>query len=590
MSLKTTVFIFLLSFTGISILQAQEPKTPFEKGDQNTSATYEEAMAWWQSFAESSAKVSIKTYKDGSDIGQPMHTVILSHDGMFHPKQVQQKGKSVVFILNGIHPGESCGVDASMMLARDLINDKMLEPLLNHIVLVIVPMYNIGGSLNRSCCTRANQDGPSMQGFRGNARNLDLNRDFFKMDSKNAHTFAQIFNEWQPDLFMDTHTTNGADYPATITWIPTHKDKIYGEIGQYMTETMGPSLQDFMDRTDYVLGPYVQGMKWHNPPDSGLVSFLESPRYSTGYAALYNTLGITVEAHMLKPFKDRVYGTYHFLISVLKTMNRDRVLISRMREAAQKDLEKKEEFAINWELDTEHPGSIKFRGYNASYKNSPVTGMRQVYYDRANSYEKDIPYYDTYKPSVTVKKPIAYVIPQAWWEVADRLKTAGVNLERLSEDVELDVEMYYIEGFETAEAYEGHYFHSDTKVRKENQKLQFYKGDYVVYPEGVHANLIVHGLEPEAADSWFNWNFFEEILMRKEYFSAYVFDKTAEKLIADHPEWKEELEKAKAEDENLRNSHWMQLDFIYRKSEWYEKTHRRYPVARVVEKQKLPTK
>ena len=67
-------------------------------------------------------------------------------------------------------------------------------------------------ALNRNSTTRTNQNGPESYGFRGNARNYDLNRDFIKSDTKNAKTFAQIFHLVQPDVFIDNHVSNGADY------------------------------------------------------------------------------------------------------------------------------------------------------------------------------------------------------------------------------------------------------------------------------------------------------------------------------------------------------------------------------------------
>lgn len=580
---------WLLCMLPVALFAQSGPQTPFEKGNGNQTATYEEAIAFYQGLADASAKVELQTFENGTDIGLPMHLVVVSGDGMFHPKQVRAKGRQILLVLNGIHPGESCGIDASMQLARDLVYEPSLAPLLEHFTVLFIPVYNVGGSLNRSCCSRANQVGPEMHGFRGNARNLDLNRDFIKQDSRNARTFAKIFADWMPDLFLDTHTTDGADYPYVMTWIPTHKDKLNPELAQYMQTTLASDLTKSMDEAGLPLGPYVDMLKWSNPPDSGLSAFMDSPRYSSGYASLYQTLAITMEAHMLKPYDQRVKATYAFMLNFLKIINRDRKIVQRIQDAARKAAPAQTEYVVRWKMDMEHPSTLKFRGYQASYRQSSVTGMPVLSYDRGNSYEKDIPYYQTYLPDVTVTKPEAYILPQAWSEVVDRMKNAGVEVKTLKQDVEVEVGAYYIADYETnASAYEGHYNHYRTEVRKENQKIQYRAGDFVIFTNQASNRYIVETMEPQATDSWFNWNYFDGILMRKEWFSPYLFDATAEKLLAEHPEWKAELEKAKAESEEMRNSDYMQYDFIYRKTQGFEKTFMRYPVGRLESKVSLP--
>ena len=86
-----------------------------------------------------------------------------------------------------------------------------------------IPVYNVDGALSRQDTSRVNQNGPEAFGFRGNARHLDLNRDFIKADSLNARTFAQVFTRWDPDVMVDTHTSNGADYQHVVTLIATQQ-------------------------------------------------------------------------------------------------------------------------------------------------------------------------------------------------------------------------------------------------------------------------------------------------------------------------------------------------------------------------------
>ncbi|MEM6267926.1 MAG: M14 family zinc carboxypeptidase [Bacteroidota bacterium] len=576
----------LFWFLGLSLGWAQT--TPHEKNGANYSATYTEAIAFYEELANGSPLVEVKTYADGTDAGLPLHLVVITNNPVKHPVPLRQADRRFVLILNGIHPGEPCGVDASMALARDLATQPAYKSMLEHLVVCIVPVYNVGGALNRNSTSRANQNGPDGYGFRGNARLLDLNRDFIKADSRNAQTFNRIFTEWRPDVFIDTHTSNGADYQYTMTYIPTQKDKVHPAVAEYMNTVLNPQLEAKL-KENYPMCPYVQTMGWQTPPDSGISAFLETPRYSTGYAALYNTIGYTTESHMLKPFADRVGGTYTFMLELLKYVNRDRTTIGRMRRDADASVQKQEEFTLRWALDPTVSHPINFRGYTATTITSQVTGQDRLTYDQNQPWTREIPYYDTYKPVIKVKKPYAYIVPQAWREAVERLEWNGVALKRLGEDVKVPVEVSYLDKFQPSpRPYEGHYPISGIELRRETQVLQFRAGDYVVFTDQVANRYIVETLEPEAHDSYLHWNFFDEIFQRKEYFSPYIFEETAQKMLETDPALKQKLQEKIQSDSSFVNNDWAQLDFIYRNSPHYEPSHLRYPVVRINEKQKLP--
>ncbi|WP_448636667.1 M14 family zinc carboxypeptidase [Pedobacter panaciterrae] len=203
-----------------------------------------------------------------TDFGKPLHLLVLSKDKIFDPIAIRKSNKRILLINNGIHPGEPEGIDASMMLARDLLKGDLLP---KDVVICIIPVYNIDGSFNRTGTSRANQNGPVAYGFRGNSKNYDLNRDFIKTDSKNSHSFQEIFNIWQPEIFVDTHTSNGADYQYVMTLIPTHKDKLNPILSGYMTKTMLPSLYEGMKKAGYEMIPYVNSVE--ETPDAGITGF-----------------------------------------------------------------------------------------------------------------------------------------------------------------------------------------------------------------------------------------------------------------------------------------------------------------------------
>ena len=287
--------------------QEADYPTPFENGNGNQTATYGEVLDFYMELAREFPEVNIQTLGE-TDSGHPLHLVTFNPEGIFNFQRLGSD-KTVLLVLNGIHPGESDGIDASMLLVRNLATKALKAP--EDLVLAVIPVYNVGGALARNSTTRANQNGPESYGFRGNARNFDLNRDFIKMDTRNARTFAAIFHLVRPHFFVDTHVSNGADYSYTLTHLFTQHDKLGGNLGQLLESELRPQLEASLKEAGWDITPYVN--VFNRPPEGGFTQFFDHPRYSTGYAALWNTPGVMLETHMLKPYPRRVEGTYAFL-------------------------------------------------------------------------------------------------------------------------------------------------------------------------------------------------------------------------------------------------------------------------------------
>jgi hypothetical protein len=548
-------------------------KTAFEL-DSNSTFSYANLIEYYQDLDQKYEQAQLQ--KHGlTDSGKPLHLLVISQDQTFKPEEARKKGKTVIFINNGIHPGEPEGIDASAMLARDILKENKLS---NDLVICIVPIYNIGGMLNRGT-SRVNQNGPKEYGFRGNAKNYDLNRDFIKTDSKNSQSFQEIFQQWKPDLFMDTHTSNGADYQYIMTLIDTQNSKLHPELQPFAKE-LTESLYTKMKATGYPMIPYVNSFK--GTPESGIVSFLETPRYSTGYASLNQVIGYMPETHMWKPYAQRVSSTYALLQHFIDLNPQQIARLKQARKATKESVIKQMEFPLTWKLDTTRYETLEFLGYESGEKPSSVTGLNRLFYDREKPFVKSIRYYNQYKPEIVITKPMAYIVPQGWTRVIELLKINGVEMRPLAEDQKMEVEMYYIESYKTSPSpYEGHYMHSDVQLKSVNQEVQFYKGDVMIYTNQEANRYLIETLEPQAHDSFFNWNFFDSILGQKEHFSAYIFEEEAYKLLQENPILKAEFEKRKAEDEKFKTNARAQLDWIYKRSPYYEKTHLRYPIARL---------
>lgn len=552
-------------------------KTVFERSNGEETATYLQIIDFYIQLAKEFPEINIQIIGN-TDSGNPLHVVTYNPDADFNFQKIG-RDKSILFINNGIHPGESDGIDATMLLFRDLALKNMEAP--ENTVVVTIPVYNVGGALNRNSTSRVNQNGPKSYGFRGNAKNYDLNRDFIKVDSKNAHTFAKIFHLIKPDIFIDNHVSNGADYQYTLTHLFTQHNKLGGELGSYLQEEMVPALENSLKESDWDITPYVN--VFNQVPEKGFSQFMDYPRYSTGYTTLWNTLGLMVETHMLKPYKQRVEGVYALMTKILEISEKDYKKIKNLRENAFEVYLEKQNYPLQWAIDTTKSTTLEFKGYEADEFNSEITGFPRLKYDRNRPFVKEVEYQNFYKPVHEVEIPKAYIIKKGWDKIIDLLSVNQISFKTLKEDTSIAVESYKIDSYSTAEnSFEGHYPHYNTKVLRSNKKVNFTAGDILVPTNQKGLRYLLETLEPEATDSFFNWNFFDAILQQKEGFSPYVFEDLALEILKENQEMKNQFNLKKETDSTFAGDWYAQLDWIYKKSKYYEEEHMQYPVYRIL--------
>ena len=572
--------IFLSFFLFISFANAQNFETIFEKSDGKETATYQQTIEFYQKLAKQYSEITLNEI-GMTDSGKPLHLVIFNSSGNTDLKTLINTTKNTILINNGIHPGEPDGIDASMMFIRDIVQNKDLKKKLKNIVVCIIPIYNVGGSLNRNSTSRVNQNGPKSYGYRGNARNYDLNRDFIKNDTKNGQSFAKIFHLIDPDIFIDNHVSNGADYQYALTHLFTQHNKLGGELGTFLNNKMIPDFENSLENKNLIITPYVN--VFNRVPDDGFSQFFDSPRYSTGYTSLFNTLGFMVETHMLKPYDQRVKGTYEILFSTLDFLNENGDEISKMRKKASSYILNKKTYPIQWEIDSSKTTTLNFKGYEGNFITSEVTGLKRLKYDRSKPFTKPITYYNYFKPKKEIAIPEAYIISKGNWKIINQLDINKIEYQEINTDTLISVEIYHIEDYQTVKKpFEGHYLHYNTNISKKTEKLNFHKGDIFISTKQNGIRYLMETLEPEAPDSFFNWNFFDTILQKKEGFSPYVFEDVALDILKDNPKLKSDFEQLKKEDQDFSKNWYEQLSYIFKNSAYASKVFMKYPVYRVL--------
>ncbi|NCC72803.1 MAG: hypothetical protein EOM06_05345 [Sphingobacteriia bacterium] len=557
--------------------------------EQNETVTYEEAVRFYQLLDNHYSEAKLLTFGK-TDVGKPLHLFVMDSDKLFTPESAKQTNKRIVLINNGIHPGEPEGIDASLMFADDILRNKDgMRRLLDNTIICIIPVYNIGGMLNRSAYHRTGQTTPKEAGHRGNAKNLDLNRDFVKMDTKNAKAFAEIFRLWQPDVFLDTHTTNGTDHPQVITLIPFQTDALPEPLATFYHDSLITYLYAQMANAGFDMIPYVD--YWNTTPKDGIKLNPQTPRYSTGYTGLFNSMSFMTENQIYANYPDRVHSVYHFKKALVTFTNEHSDRIGKLRKEADEFTSKQKEFVLQWDVDSTRFRMIRYKGYEGETGISPVTGLPRFGFNREKPYDTIIPYYERHIPVKTVKAPEYYILPQAWEEVIERLSINRIEMKRFTKDTSVTVQRYIIKEVKTSPyKYNWHRNHTHVELGIATEKVVVMEGDYLI-PVNQPANkYIVEMLEPEGQDSFFRWNFFDPVLEEREYYSSFGFEENALRYLNEHPGFRKEWEEAIKNDTSLAGNHRAQLGYIYQHTEWADNVTKKYPVLRIEEKIQLPVK
>ncbi|MFN4911240.1 MAG: hypothetical protein ACK454_07940 [Flavobacteriales bacterium] len=540
----------------------------------NTTPTYQALIQSLRAMEKINPRIKLFNMGNSDVPGVPIYLCVLNAEKDSTSTFLKARKGTTLLFNNAIHPGEPDGVNACLIYSKafmDMKDFKGQDPLI-----AFIPAYNVGGMLNRSATSRANQNGPEEYGFRGNAQNLDLNRDFIKMDSENARTFVRIFHALQPDIFVDNHVSNGADYQYTLTYIASVRERIAPSLGELMYDRLLPEMTQALKKENWDLFPYVETVK--ETPDDGIYQFNDLPRYAMGYASLFNAMAFTVETHMLKPFPDRVRATYDFMKYLIEWSKENAALIETARAKSNEWTKKKAYFTYNYNR-TADKDSILFKGFTARVDTHEITKIGHLTYDISKPYERKIPFYKYYNPKDSIAIPSYYLVRGQERKIIEQLVANGIAIETLKEEKKLRVKAQVVRSFDAiSKPYEGHYMHPSKEIERVEQWITFRSGDVLISTKQIGGQFLHSVLQPEAEDSYFTWNYFDSYLQEKEYFSNYVFKDKIKEILQNNPELQKAYETKRQNDTDFANSEWQQLYFLYQNSVYFEPSYMMLPI------------
>ncbi|MDL2239837.1 M14 family metallopeptidase [Bacteroidales bacterium OttesenSCG-928-L14] len=555
--------------------------TVFEKTNYLQTANYEETIKLSKSFASSFKEINYV------EIGKTLQNreiplLILDKDGLTNPEIIKNKGRLVVMINACIHPGEPNGKDAGLMLLRDLANRKFenANELLDNISIIFIPICSPDGLANFSPYNRINQNGPKEMGWRVNSQGLNLNRDFIKVESPEIEAFIKTFNKWEPDFFFDTHSSNGADYQYVLTYMIEDNSNYDKNISSWLSNIWEPQINEKMFDMHYPICRYVTFRNWGDPT-SGLHLYPSTPMFSQAYAASRNCPGVLIECHMLKPYKERVYSTYNFILETMNIVIENKSSLQQsITNAKNNDLQMKQ-LPINFNPSQNDSLMIDFLGYEFQSVKSELTGGNYYVYDKSKPAVLSFPMFNNCSPEKTINIPEKYIIPVEYTNIIRLLELHNFEIEYLKEDLELEIKTYKFDNVRfRSTPNEGHQMLSNFTTNEISRKVKYHAGSAIVRTSQNGVRLLISMLELEVNSSLLRWGYFNTIFQRVEYFEVYKMEPMAAKMLQSDQELVKEYEQYLKENDGKLSQRQI-LDWFYERTPYYDDNYLVYPIGRM---------
>ncbi|MDQ2824955.1 MAG: M14 family metallopeptidase [Verrucomicrobiota bacterium] len=563
--------------------------TPSEKNDFRATPSYDEMTAWLKKLVAAAPQLKMISLGKSPE-GRDVWMIVASREKQFTPEELRKNGKPTIMAQAGIHPGEIDGKDAGLMLLRDMTVRGTKKDLLEHANFLFVPIFNVDGHERGSKFGRVNQRGPEVTGWRTNAKNLNLNRDYAKIDTPEMEGMIRALNQWQPDLYVDLHVTDGADYQYDITFGFNGAGGHSPAIANWLEKTFTPAVTNDLAAMGHIPGSTdVAG--WIDPLDlsKGIKSWLANPRYSNGYGDVRHLPAVLVENHSLKPYDQRVLGTYVFLEGAIRAVASN---VAALRQSI--DSDRKANVAtipLAWDIDPAAAAeTIEYKAIESHTVPSAISGGLRIEFT-GKPVTLNIPFKRGNHVIASVTRPKAYWIPPAWNEVVQRLQLHGIQLERISESRDVKVTMYRLEEMkfqgkdetlrqvEEEQPFEGR-VQISAKPIAEQRTAHYPAGSVRVPTNQPLGDLAAVLLEPASPDSFLQWGFFDEVFQQTEYIEGYILEPMAERMLASDPKLAEEFRQKLTSDEAFRASPKERLRWFYSKTPFVDERWKLYSIGR----------
>ena len=554
---------------------------PFEMSNGIETATYNQTLEFCEKISKLSPKIKYQSIGKSSQ-GYKIPMLIIDNDRYFTLKKVRKSGKVVLLIQANVHAGETDGNDAGMLLLKDMVLNNSFP---KNITILFLPVVNPDGLNRFSAHNRINQNGPAKMGWRTNAQNLNLNRDFVKTETPEIQAWLKLFNSWKPDFTIDVHVTDGADYQYVLTYIV----ETMGNMNEIQTQWLEKYIEDTRKKVHnqgIPTFPYTSFKKWHDPR-SGLYLRPTPPMLSTGYIALQNRPSILIEAHSLKPFKQRVEAVLSFIresISFLETEAQTLVEINQKSDILSTKLfENHSLIPLDFTL-TEKCDTVDFLGVEYDVIKSDLTGGDWFQYHTDKPITYQLPMFQTVTPTVEVTLPAAYIVGSEWSFIKRKLDFHGIKYVNLQSDSEIEANTYMMSNPKWSPvSIESRLMLTSVELSKSVKKHSLTKGTFIIPTNQPSSKIIAAIFDPNSSVSFLKYGFFNSVFEQTEYFETYKMEIIAREMLDSIPDLFQNFENWRNEQPQTP-SHYEQLGWFWRQTPYFDYKKNVYPVLEVDEK------
>ena len=577
------LFLYGLLLLHTAVAQNADWRTFYEMSGKVETPRYQATIDFCKKLAGGSDKITSTTFGRSAQ-GRELPLLILDRQGLSDPAAIHASGRTILLIQACIHAGECEGKDAGLMLFRDLAISDPGTKLLDNVSIVFIPIFNVDGHERFGPFNRINQNGPREMGWRTTSNNFNLNRDYLKADSPEMQAWLRMFNKWMPDFFIDSHTTDGADYQYVLTYLMEILGEMDEGLSGWSKNNFISQMQSHLNSKGFPVFPYVEFRNWHDPR-SGLISEVAPPMLSQGYTALRNRPGLLIETHMLKPYPQRVEATYECMLTTIEILNKEsenlHALIRKADQYVSSEAFIKAPFPLQFATRREDSTMVNFLGVEYNAVKSDLSGGDWFKYSNT-PVVLHIPYFSVAHPVITAKLPYAYLVPAEWALVIERLKIHGIKVTELTRDATLRVTTCRFKNPKWQQnPYEGRHPMTNIEYDEVEETRTFSAGSALVEVMQPAGRIIPQILEPKGNGSFVYWGFFDATFEQKEYGESYVIEKMARQMMANDPNLKEEFEQKKATDSAFAKNPDLILNWFYNKSFYVDSRKGIYPVGKI---------
>lgn len=590
-ALFTIAVLVTVSGKGSNFLHTPQNKnflTYYELSGNTKTPRYKETIDFCKKLDSASTLISL--VKIGtSPQGRDIMMLIADSDGETDPAKIRAKGKAVILAEACIHAGEPDGKDAGLMLLRDLAIYGKNKELLKNVTLLFIPIINVDGHEDFGVHYRINQNGPEEVGARFTAQKINMNRDFIKADAPETQALLKIYNRWLPELFIDIHVTNGADFQYVSTYGLDQCGYLPSNVFDWSKSVYEKELKSKMMKEGFPLFPYFDYKEWGDV-SKGIYPSTFTPQYSNGYAASQNRIGLLVENHIYKPYKQRVEASYKILEHSLEIVSKNsKELISIIKDAdnyiASKEF-RKQPYILSYTEDFTDSTYVDYLTWQTKTVKSDLSGADWTYFDHESPVNGKVKMFTKFLPEYTTVLPDKYIIPSELASTIDLLNLHDIKLQKATKDTVLTVSAYRFSNYKWSETpYEGRNTLT-TQFNEKSEQVLVRKGDYLLDMNQPKAKLAANILEPAASSSLLFWGFYNAYVKAPNEFwiSLPYMEIKGREMLAKDPALKLEFEE-RLKDKQFASNPKEILNFFYLKvRKQAESVSDRYPIFRYFEK------